>query len=266
MNASQRALRFLCNGSGLVGIIDVPERALPRGVLVVTGGPQYRIGSHRQFTLLARMLAQRGIPVMRFDRRGMGDSEGEPRSFDRIDDDIRAAMKEFFNQMPDMKEVVIWGLCDAATAASFYVSTDDRVRGLVLLNPWVRTPEGAARAMLRHYYLARLGEVAFWKKVASGNLDFAASAAALRQNMRLAASDKGALLPQRVVSSLADYTGQVLVVLSEEDMTASEFARLMARHNVRAKRIDIDGANHTFASHKWRTQVAEASANWIMSW
>jgi uncharacterized protein len=140
------------------------------------------------------------------------------------------------------------------------------VCGLVLLNPWVRTPEGAARAMLRHYYLTRLGEVAFWKKVASGNLDFAASAAALRQNMRLAASDKGSLLPQRVISSLADFTGQVLVVLSEEDLTASEFARLMARYNVRAKRVDIGGANHTFASQKWRAQVAEASANSIMSW
>jgi exosortase A-associated hydrolase 1 len=266
MNAAQRALRFTCNGSSLIGIVDVPERPLPRGVLVVTGGPQYRAGSHRQFTLLARMMASRGIPVMRFDRRGMGDSEGEPRSFDRIDDDIRAAMKEFFMQMPEMKEVVIWGLCDAATAAAFYVGTDDRVRGLVLLNPWVRTPEGAARAMLRHYYLARLGEVAFWKKVASGNLDFAASAAMLRQNMRLAASEHRSLLPQRVIDSLADFDGRVLVVLSEDDLTAREFARLMARHHVRAKRIDIGGANHTFSSQKWRTQVAEASANWIMSW
>jgi exosortase A-associated hydrolase 1 len=266
MNAEQRALRFACNGSGLLGIIDIPERPLPRGVLVITGGPQYRVGSHRQFTLLARMMAQRGIPVMRFDRRGMGDSEGEPRSFDQIEDDIRAAMKEFFSQMPDMKEVVIWGLCDAATAAAFYVGVDKRVRGLVLLNPWVRTPEGAARAMLRHYYLARLGEVAFWKKVASGELDFAASAATLRQNMRLAASERGSQLPQRVISSLAEFDGHVMVVLSGDDLSAVEFARLMARHNVRAKRVDIDGANHTFSSQKWRTQVAEASANWIMSW
>ncbi len=266
MNAEQRALRFSCNGSGLVGIVDVPERPLPRGVLVVTGGPQYRVGSHRQFALLARMLAQRGIPVMRFDRRGMGDSEGDPRSYDRIDDDIRAAMKEFFMQMPEMKEIVIWGLCDAATAAAFYVGTDERVRGLVLLNPWVRTPQGAARAMLGHYYLARLGEVACWKKVASGNLDFAASAAALRQNMRLAASDRRTQLPQRVVDSLAEFDGQVLVVLSEADLAARDFSRLMARHKVRAKRVDIGGANHTFSSRKWRAQVAEASANWIMSW
>jgi hypothetical protein len=57
-----------------------------------------------------------------------------------------------------------------------------------------------------------------------------------------------------------------MVVLSGDDLTASEFARLMARHNVRAKRLDIGDANHTFSSQKWRTQVAEASANWIMSW
>ncbi|MDB5935880.1 MAG: Hydrolase 1, exosortase system-associated [Massilia sp.] len=266
MVVEQRALRFTCNGSGLVGIVEVPERPLPRGVLVVTGGPQYRVGSHRQFAMLARALSQRGIPVMRFDHRGMGDSEGEPRSFDLIDDDIHAAMKEFFMQVPEMKEVVIWGLCDAATAAVFYAGADDRVVGLVLLNPWVRTPEGAARAMLRHYYLAKLGEVAFWKKVASGNLDFAASAATLRQNVRLAASDRGSLLPQRVVDCLAQFDGRVMVVLSGDDITAREFARLMTRYNVRAKRVDITGANHTFSSDKWRTQVAEASANWIMSW
>ena len=266
MNAEQRALRFICNGSGLVGIIDVPERPLPRGVLVITGGPQYRVGSHRQFTLMARLMAQRGIPVMRFDRRGMGDSEGEPRSFEQIDDDVGAAMKEFFAQMPEMKEVVIWGLCDAATAAAFYAGADQRVRGLVLLNPWVRTPEGAARAMLGYYYLARLREVAFWKKVASGGLDLAASAAALHQNMRLAATERRSLLPQRVIRSLAAFDGHVMVVLSSDDLIASEFAQLMARHNVRAKRLDIGDANHTFSRQKWRTQVAEASANWIMSW
>ena len=262
----QRALRFNCNGSGLVGIVEVPERPLPRGALIVTGGPQYRVGSHRQFAMLSRTLAQRGIPVMRFDRRGMGDSEGEPRSFDRIDDDICAAMKEFFMQVPEMREVVVWGLCDAATAAAFYASGDERVTGLVLLNPWVRTLEGAARAMLRHYYLARLGEIAFWKKVASGQLNFTASAAMLRQNVRLAASDQGSRLPQRVVDCLAKFEGRVMVVLSGDDRTACEFARLMARHNVRAKRVDISEANHTFSSEKWRDQVAEVSANWILSW
>ena len=236
MNAEGRALRFNCNGSGLVGIVEVPERPLPRGVLVVTGGPQYRVGSHRQFTMLARSLSQRGLPVMRFDRRCMGDSEGEPRGFERIDDDIRAAMKEFFMQMPELREVVIWGLCDAAAAAALYVATDERVCGLVLLNPWVRT---------------QLDDVASWNKVPGGKRNGLAGAAPL---------------PQRVADSLARYAGQMLVILSGDDLTAAEFARVMARHEVRARRIDVSGASHTFASHKWRAQVAEASANWIMSW
>src|SRR5205085_2093063 len=96
MNIDQRALRFFCNGSSLVGVVDIPERSTERGVLLLADGEQYRIGSHRQFTLLSRLLAKLGVPVMRFDRRGMGDSDGEPRPFDAIEDDIRAAMKEFF--------------------------------------------------------------------------------------------------------------------------------------------------------------------------
>jgi len=256
MNAEQRALMFNCNGSGLVGIVEVPERPLPRGVLVVTGGPQYRVGSHRQFTILARTLSQRGIPVMRFDRRGMGDSEGGPRSVDRIDEEIRAAMKEFFMQVPEMQEVVIWGLCDAAAAAALYVATDHRVRGLVLFNPRVRTRQRAAPVS---------------KNVASDRPDVVATATALRQNMRPAASndgdgDENAALPLQVIDSLAGYAGQVLVILFGDDLTGAEFARLMTHHKVRARRIDVSGANHTFASRTWRAEVAEASANWLMSW
>lgn len=266
MNFSQRALRFICGGSCLVGIIDVPERPLPRGVLVIPGGPQYRVGGHRQFTLLARMLAQRGIPVMRFDHRGMGDSEGDPRGFDAIDDDVRAAIREFFMQMPEMDEVVIWGLCDAATAAALYAHTDPRVRGLILLNPWVNAPGDAARGGLRHHYLGRLGELDFWKKVATGHLDFGASATALAQYMREAAADRSAPLPQRVVASLSCFDGQVLVILSGDDPAARGFADLMSKHDIKCRREDIPLADHSFASREWRDEVAQLSANWIVSW
>jgi len=266
MNYTQRALRFSCGGSFLVGIIDVPERPLARGVLVIAGGPQYRVGGHRQFALLARMLAQRGIPVMRFDHRGMGDSEDEVRSFDAIDDDVHAAIGEFSRQMPKMEEVVIWGLCDAATAAALYAHTDVRVHGLILLNPWVSAPDGSGRTGLRHYYLGRLGELGFWKKVATGHLDFGAGAAALRQYMREAAADRSAPLPQRVVASLSCFDGQVLVILSGEDPTARAFADLMSKHEIKCRRVDIADADHTFASRVWRDEVAQISANWFISW
>jgi exosortase A-associated hydrolase 1 len=266
MIAEQRALRFLCEGSHLVGVLDAPERPLARGVLVVTGGPQYRVGSHRQFTLMGRMLAQRGIPVLRFDHRGSGDSEGAPRGFDALDEDINAAMKEFFMQLPHMKEVVILGLGDAATAAAFYACSDHRVSGLILLNPWIDSPDGAARVALRHYYLGRLGELAFWKKVASGNLDLASNASALRRDMRAASDDADSDLPQRMVASLSCFDGQVLVVLGGDDLSARAFADLMGKQAIACSRVDIPAANHTFASCAWRDEVAQRAANWLVSW
>ena len=71
-----------CAGEELVGVLTLPEEPVHIGVVVIVGGPQYRVGSHRQFVLLARHLAEQGIPTLRFDCRGMGDSSGDQRSFD----------------------------------------------------------------------------------------------------------------------------------------------------------------------------------------
>src|SRR5437016_3602142 len=130
MTHNEHALIFDCEGESLVGILS--EAGLPagRGVLIVVGGPQYRVGSQRQFTLLARHLAERGVPTLRFDYRGMGDSDGEVRSFERIGADIRCAIDRFFTSVPGLKDVAIWGLCDAASAALFYANQDARVSGL----------------------------------------------------------------------------------------------------------------------------------------
>ena len=70
-------LSFACQDCRLYGVLHRPRSRGRSGVLIVVGGPQYRVGSHRQFVLLARFLAGRSIPVLRFDYRGMGDSEGE---------------------------------------------------------------------------------------------------------------------------------------------------------------------------------------------
>ena len=95
MNANpvtEQALTFDCEADALVGILHVPAAPCDVGVVVIVGGPQYRAGSHRQFVLLARELAAAGYAVLRFDYRGMGDSGGEPRDFERVSVDIAAAI------------------------------------------------------------------------------------------------------------------------------------------------------------------------------
>jgi len=282
----ERALAFACRGAWLYGILSLPNtpQPQPRGVLIVVGGPQYRAGSHRQFTLLARDLAAGGIPAMRFDYRGMGDSEGEFQTFENVDDDVRAALDRFFAEVPGMIEVVLWGLCDGASAAAMYAPQDPRVAGLVLLNPWVRTEEGAARATIKHYYKDRLFDADFWNKVKRGQFDVKASLRSLwatagqafgpKPDAGPAAPGGAAPLPERMQGALTRFGGRVLVVLSGADLTAQEFAGLAARPGAwqrllgapRFTRQQIDHADHTFSRRPWQDQVSGWTRDWLRSW
>jgi exosortase A-associated hydrolase 1 len=293
MQPDERALRFPCAGDWLYGVLSLPSAsasasAAPatRGVVIVVGGPQVRTGSHRQFTLLARSLAQAGFPVLRFDYRGMGDSEGEARDFEKVGDDLRAALDCFCAEVPGMREVVLWGLCDGAAAAAMYAPQDARVAGLALLNPWVRTEQGAAKATLKHYYRARLLEPAFWKKIASGRFDAAQAARSLAASVRSAfggaAGARGgvgdgapaASLPDRMHAALNGFGGKTLVMLSGADLTAQEFAGLASGsrdwqrllNGPAVTRHTLEGADHTCSRREWHEQVVGWTAGWLRAW
>jgi exosortase A-associated hydrolase 1 len=277
-------MRFDCRDQVLIGVLHRPEQPATRGVLMVTGGPQYRAGSHRQFVLLGRHMAAHGTAVMRFDYRGMGDSEGDALPFEQIDDDLQAAIRAFFATLPSLRELVLWGLCDGATAAALYAAGDKRITGLVLLNPWVRTEAGAAQATLRHYYWQRLISAAFWRKLASGAVDAGAAIAALRRTAAAAkqipraGADAGGVgagnLPARLHRALARFPGRILIILSGADLGAREFSALSDHHphwaqlmaDRRITRADIADANHTFSRKVWRDRVADLTVEWIGSW
>ena len=273
MSADRRALTFACDGHWLYGVLDMPDAPRARGVLFVVGGPQYRAGSHRQFALLARELAAQGCPAMRFDYRGMGDSEGDIRDFEAVGDDLRSAVDAFFKAVPQLTEVVLWGLCDAASAASLYAAGDTRVCGLVLLNPWVRTEAGAAKATLKHYYRARLFEPGLWKKILHGRFNVRAAASSLRRLLGSAAKphSAAAALPERMAESLARFDGKLLVLLSGADLTAHEFSdlaqadpawkRLMAGPRVITR--TLPKADHTCSRAGWHEQLTQWTVDWV---
>lgn len=290
MNFQEQAVRFRCQHDWLYGILHLPQQPVSRGVLIVVGGPQYRAGSHRQFVLLARRLAERGIAVMRFDCRGMGDSDGEIRTFEHIGEDLRSATGFFFNECPFLDNIVIWGLCDAASAALFYAHQDQRISGLVLLNPWVRTEQGIAKTYLKHYYVKRLFEPAFWKKLLGGKFNLLASIQSLYefcrdsvQNREKTVSAEGgagsscdltAPLPERMLDGLKRFQGKTLIVTSGNDLTAREFLDLTSssaewQETMKMKQVEflhIENANHTFSTQEWRDQVAELTGSRVLSW
>ncbi len=272
MRAVETPLVFDCDGDPLIGILHEPESPHDIGLVIVVGGPQYRVGSHRQFVIMARQIAGAGFPVLRFDYRSMGDSRGRTRDFENVDSDIRAAIDALLAHSPSVRQVVLLGLCDAASANLMYAPQDDRVVGLVLLNPWAHTAAGEARAYVRHYYLQRLLQASFWRKVFAGEFRVRASVSDFLGKLRRSKSDagdddKGFL--DRMDRGLRVFDGDILLQISGRDLTAAEFMEWAAQSQHDPLRVDdafelvrFDEADHTMS----QAADLEASASATVSW
>ena len=278
MNFTDQPVVMPCAGEALVGIISQPEQPATLGMVMVVGGPQYRVGSHRQFVLLARCLASAGFPVMRFDHRGLGDSSAERMPFDAIHGDIRVAIDTLQRQCPSVQRVVLWGLCDGASAALLYSGRGDdpRVAGLCLLNPWVRSDATLARTRIKHYYAGRLLEGSFWRRLWQGEYEWRPSLAGLWQNLQALRPEPPSAQPEpsfrhNMARALRQFLGQVLLLLSACDYTAKEFLEcaqsdpawqgLLQRPQL--ERVDVADADHTFSRAIWRAAAEQAVLGWM---
>ena len=279
MNVTEQLFRLEVGGESLVAIVHEPGGTRSGcGVVIVVGGPQYRVGSHRQFVLLARSLAARGIPVLRFDLVGMGDSTGEALGFERADAAIRTAVDAFVVKA-GVRSVCLWGLCDGASAALMYAASDARVSALVLANPWVRSDSGQAQAYLDAYYGRRIRSASFWRKMLSqparvprAMLEFVVNFWRARGNE---AGSRANVHARPFIERMADggerFAGRMLVLLSGRDLVATEFelalqrwprwGRIFAPPRVGFARNP--DANHTFSRRVWRDWVADQTAEFV---
>lgn len=281
---TEAAVAFDCAGERLAGIVHAGASGATLGMVVVVGGPQYRAGSHRQFVQLARRCSAAGFPVLRFDVRGMGDSSGAQRRFDSLDDDIAAAIGALHAQVPTLQRVVLWGLCDGASAALLYLHgrPDARVAGMALLNPWVRSEASLARTQVKHYYRQRLLEADFWAKLFKGGVGWRAlsgllaslramgSGASGSRGKSAAAATEGPF-PQRMAQAWARFPGSLLLLVSESDLTAHEFLEVTATDAdwqrafaaKPARRVDLPGADHTCSEPAAAAAVEAATLEWL---
>lgn len=279
---TEEAKVFSCAGESLVAVLHRPEQSAKLGVVVVVGGPQYRVGSHRQFVLLGRALAAAGFGCLRFDYRGMGDSAAPIRDFTAVEQDIRAAIDLFIADCPGLEAVVLWGLCDGASAALMYAPSDGRVRGVVAVNPWVRSEATLAQARVSHYYRRRLFDPALWRKLLSGDFAWRRSvgdmAGTVWRILKARSSSKRAQVgitppsfQDRMALGWRHLQGNVLFVLSGNDITAAEFLQ-RARHapewqpfpeHPDAVLRSIPEADHTFSRGEWNAALIEQTVYWL---
>lgn len=269
----EQAVRFRSRNKQLVAIEHLAKsNALShRGVIIVVGGPQTRVGSHRLFVYLARALAEAGVSVFRFDYTGTGDSEGDVTCFTDIQADIDAAISCFSQRNSQLTEFSFWGLCDAASAILLYLhqypEQQKNITNLVLVNPWVRHEQTQAKTYLRSYYVKRFFSKNFWQKLFSGkvkvHMAFSEIKGFYRQSQGRNDIHTADNFVTKMLQGLSDFSGQSHFLLSGNDLTADEF-KLLVKNNMHWRALMVRTtinlqlvaqADHTFSQRDKQQQL-----------
>lgn len=255
----RRLIAFACEGSTLVGTLDeAPGRT---GLLIVSGGNEVRAGAHRGQALLAERVAAAGCPVFRFDRRGVGDSEGDNRGWASSALDIAAALDAFRREQPQLARVVAVGNCDAATALACFGHALG-IDALVLTNPWTGGDEDALppAAAIRHRYRERLASPAAWRRALTGQVDIRKLFSGLHKIARSGSQD----LADRIAAGLVAFAGPVTIVVASGDGTAQGFRAAWGRPGFADLRRRIELRELPTSSHSFQHEADKAAMESII--
>ena len=242
-------LTFPCGTDTLVGTLDRDSAIGPAGLLLVSGGREIRSGSWGGQAQIAARLAAAGVPVFRYDRRGVGQSEGRDPGFQHTREDIAAALAAFRAAVPGLRKVIAFGNCDAAAALMLQAS-ELSLDGLVLANPWTLeddAPEAPPPAALRQRYLAKLANPREVLRLLTGGVNLAKLMRGLRQ--AAAAPAKSGLVAD-MAEGLARFTGPATILLVSGDRTAQMFEAVWPPSGVPIQR-------HASAGHSFAGQDAQ---------
>ena len=225
----------------LVGVISEPQAPAGRGpaVILSNAGLIHRIGPNRIYVKLARLLAQQGFIVLRFDLSGVGDSLPRPdlmpvEQFTIAD--VTQAM-DYLAQAYGSQRFVLMGHCAGAYHSFRTAAQDARVAGVVMINPdggeadWV---DYDRKRKLARYYENYYGKKVLldpqrWKRFFNGQISYRdvlknilknvlwnrISGLFFRIRQRLAAPKPAAAGPQQLFSIEA-----ILAKLGELELTA----------------------------------------------
>lgn len=131
-------LFFSNDNQRLFGILHNPDTSQKScGWVFCHPFAEEKLWAHRVYVNMARELARKSYPVLRFDYRGYGDSEGRFEDY-TIDDqlsDIDCAISTLMEKFPGLQSVGLIGLRYGATLAALAAEKNAQVSRLVLWDP-----------------------------------------------------------------------------------------------------------------------------------
>ena len=245
----RRQLSFTCDGAALAATLD--DAPGSTGLLIVSGGNEIRSGAHRGMAMLGQRVAAAGHPVFRFDRRGIGDSEGANSGYTSSGPDIAAAIAAFRQAAPGIERIVAFGNCDAASALLLHQPL--ALDALILANPWTYEDEETEgdepalppAAAIRARYMSRLKDPKSLLRLLKGEIDFGKLFRGLSALGKSAAPAVPDGLPARLDRAMAGLPCPATVLLATGDRTAQAFIANCDPQGIPVERLD--SPSHSFA-------------------
>jgi len=293
-----RVVSFDCEGYRLYGTLHTPRQpsSSGSGVVVLNQGPLDRSGAHRMSIKLAQRWTASGVPVLRFDARGAGESEGtwtEPAEgspirllYKNIEEgawvpDTHAAVR-FLQSETGVQRVLLSGLCGGAATALHAGATHPSVSGILMVGMPVRLQaevRGVKDILDSHLrtesqrYFQRALSLDAWKRFFSMESDYRTMLAVLAKRAEALYRRKPAQDPSLnriLMTHLRDALRarkRLLFVYPENDYLWAEFRELFLplfanvadQFTVRT----IAQANHTFTEPEWQRDLYEILTAWV---
>jgi alpha-beta hydrolase superfamily lysophospholipase len=161
----------------LFGVLTEPVDSASSnlGAVLLNAGAIRRIGPNRMWVEMARNWAARGVPSLRLDLEGLGDSDGDDTRFadvaelyiPQLVDQVQIAM-DVLEAQGTAQRFVLVGLCSGAYWSFHAAARDERVAAAFMLNP--RTLFWDAAQETVRYLRRGLLKPASWRMVAKGEV------------------------------------------------------------------------------------------------
>lgn len=179
------------------GILCSPNITSDIAIVLVPAGLKYHVGPHRFYVDIARALAAIGYTVLRFDPKGLGESDGDIAAAPTRDvmstieqglfvDDLLLVSRHL-REHEQFKTIIAGGLCGGAMTAQLAAARErEIIDGLISISPpsTIFSNEAPAAATMNaavahhHFqnYLRKLFSPLAWKRILQGQSDFASIA------------------------------------------------------------------------------------------
>lgn len=255
------------------------------GVLFLNAGVIHRVGPSRLYVTLARAVTEFGCVGVRFDHSGIGDSpvrrDGLPFEESAIAE-AREAM-DWLQRTQGATRFVLVGLCSGAVTSFDTAVVDERVAGIVLINPqgFDQRPEWneyvVNRGRARRYLTRSLFSAKSWWNALTGRVDYRRLASVFRDHVMMRRDRASRSVVSAVVSRVAadlaklEARGVRTLLLCSEGDDGIEYMNVILGGDVRRLRSEhvlveiLPGADHSLTLCDSQRRVVRCVREWMVA-